>query len=415
MDAVSEYRNRRKARLGAKAIERYKTRRDARLYGRIDGGNTAIPFGLCQREGIEIDPKWTPRDAWNALEKKGYSASEVYKGLKRGKDEGTKEAKKISESHFPSSMTTNTYRKNTMEFVNYLNDHCDDDGIKDFLSCATAKGAQVPPSVRCRRTVNPSGAEVGYTFKRSDGSVIEAEIVIPNLSKVPDGSEKQAAMMSFAHEWTHYIDLLAREGKAVGHFSNGFKDLHDAIDNDDGSISNEVTSLFEEMNKKFEESRKDEKKDKTDTILKYAEVAFGEVPSWIMHDGSINRYVARDENVPLRVMNNYAKEYRKIAKDISHKWQFKREALMDGVSSLQGLYDSLHGGELRATGKTKYGHSTAYFKRDKNNKAIEMLADYVALKAFAPNYAKLFQEDKPEIAKQLDSELSAIVKKLRGD
>ena len=45
-------------------------------------GNTKIPFGLCQREGIAIDPKWAPKDAWNALEGKGYSAGEVYKELK---------------------------------------------------------------------------------------------------------------------------------------------------------------------------------------------------------------------------------------------------------------------------------------------------------------------------------------------
>lgn len=45
-------------------------------------GNTRIPYGLCQREGIEIQDGWTPRDAWEALEGKGYSASDAYKELK---------------------------------------------------------------------------------------------------------------------------------------------------------------------------------------------------------------------------------------------------------------------------------------------------------------------------------------------
>ena len=45
-------------------------------------GNTKIPFGLCQREGIEIGENWTPKDAWNALEGKGYSAGSVYKNLR---------------------------------------------------------------------------------------------------------------------------------------------------------------------------------------------------------------------------------------------------------------------------------------------------------------------------------------------
>jgi len=47
-------------------------------------GNTHIPYGLCQREGIEIGKDWTPRDAWNALEGKGYKASDVYESLRNG-------------------------------------------------------------------------------------------------------------------------------------------------------------------------------------------------------------------------------------------------------------------------------------------------------------------------------------------
>lgn len=94
MDAVSDYKARRQSRLGAKAVERYRLRRDARLSGRMDDdeeengggskrhGNTKIPFGLCQREGIKVEPGWGPKDAWDALAGKGYSAGEVYKELK---------------------------------------------------------------------------------------------------------------------------------------------------------------------------------------------------------------------------------------------------------------------------------------------------------------------------------------------
>ena len=74
------------------AIERFRERRKARLDARMDAdedddgggghGNTKIPFGLCQREGIKIQPNWTPTDAWKALEGKGYNASEAYKELK---------------------------------------------------------------------------------------------------------------------------------------------------------------------------------------------------------------------------------------------------------------------------------------------------------------------------------------------
>ena len=75
------------------AVESYKARREARLSSRFDAdddgeeaggahGNTKIPFGLCQREGISIKKGWTPQDAWNALEKKGYKPGDVYKELK---------------------------------------------------------------------------------------------------------------------------------------------------------------------------------------------------------------------------------------------------------------------------------------------------------------------------------------------
>lgn len=94
MDAVDKYRERRQSRLGAKAVDKYRMRRDARLKGRLDDdeeengggskghGNTKIPFGLCQREGIKIESGWGPKDAWDALAGKGYSAGEVYKELK---------------------------------------------------------------------------------------------------------------------------------------------------------------------------------------------------------------------------------------------------------------------------------------------------------------------------------------------
>ena len=36
-----------------------------------DDGNEGLPFGLCEKYDIRIDPSWSPRDAWNALERIG--------------------------------------------------------------------------------------------------------------------------------------------------------------------------------------------------------------------------------------------------------------------------------------------------------------------------------------------------------
>lgn len=108
-NAVIKYRQRRQKRLDAKAVERYKMRRDERLLSRFDDdddaengsggkhggghGNTKIPFGLCQREGIKVQPNWTPKDAWDALAEKGYSAGEVYAELKKSGKIGVKKSK----------------------------------------------------------------------------------------------------------------------------------------------------------------------------------------------------------------------------------------------------------------------------------------------------------------------------------
>ena len=80
-------------RMDEAAIRRFRLRRLDRLITRLDDeeeeepkgggghGNTRIPFGLCQREGISIEKGWTPSDAWAALEGKGYSVKNAYKEL----------------------------------------------------------------------------------------------------------------------------------------------------------------------------------------------------------------------------------------------------------------------------------------------------------------------------------------------
>ena len=65
-------------------------------------GNTKIPFGLCQREGIKVNPKWSPRDAWDALAKKGYDVGSVYRELK--------ETGKVS-SKKPAASTPSPYKR----------------------------------------------------------------------------------------------------------------------------------------------------------------------------------------------------------------------------------------------------------------------------------------------------------------
>lgn len=64
-----------------------------------------LPFGLCEKYGIEVIKEWTPHDAWEALRRKGYvsDVSEAYKehyeklndkSVKQLQDEQRREIKK---------------------------------------------------------------------------------------------------------------------------------------------------------------------------------------------------------------------------------------------------------------------------------------------------------------------------------
>ena len=52
----------------------------------VNHGNTRLPFGLCERYGIQLPSKATPRDAWNALKGKGITPEQVYAELERKGD-----------------------------------------------------------------------------------------------------------------------------------------------------------------------------------------------------------------------------------------------------------------------------------------------------------------------------------------
>jgi len=109
MDSILKFRMRRKERLDKRfpvvrdAVADFRIRRQERLDAdegednntpKKNHGNTRLPYGLCQREGIEIGKGWTPKDAWNALEGKGYSPKEEYEGLKEGKPVGSSKKEK---------------------------------------------------------------------------------------------------------------------------------------------------------------------------------------------------------------------------------------------------------------------------------------------------------------------------------
>jgi len=432
-NAVIEYKKRRQKRLDAKAVEQFRIRRDARLHGRMDAdgdeennngggkrggghGNTKLPFGLCQREGIKIDPKWGPSDAWDALAGKGYSAGEVYKELKKTgkvskKGSTKKPPTRIEESHFPPEMVAKAYRKNTMVFADYVSDHCDDGNVTEFLSAVGGNGGKKPPKFVVKRLRGPDGACVWY---RRD--MKEVHLEIPNFASIKDEKIKAQSVRSFAHELTHYIDMLAR-GDQGDHFTGTNAKIADEIDKAKSKgVGDEVSKVFKEYNEGYEKI-KGELIEKKKTFNKdYAKERFGDnFPEWLSDDGAFDYSIGWEKWSKYQSeMKQYSSERKKAEKKLAEDNSFRRRSYMDGATCLQGIYDAIHGGELRDKGVVKYGHSLEYYEGDRENRAIEAIADYVALRATNSRYADMFAQDQPKLAAAFDEALSEMVKVMRG-
>ena len=387
-------------------------------------GNTKIPFGLCQREGIKVGKDWTPKDAWSALEGKGISAGAIYKQLRTtGKVSGAgkptktrRAATKITESAFPQAMLSKAVKKNTMVAADYISSHCDDGDITDFLASATGSGANPPGTLTCKRIKDGRGCCVSTTINRATEEPTEAEMSVPMFSAYEDEGEKAQAIRSFVHEWTHYLDVTCRDGKKYGHFSAQHKELNDLLDKEEQEmkISDEAKKHFEDFKNRYNELREECKEARKSRKRELAHEIFGEeIPSCISEDGGIS-YFSHSYLKHLVQCDEFEKKSRRLDKAIYAEYDKKYRAALDGVSTLGGIYDAIYSGRCMAEGITLYGHSTSYFSRDKGNRASEALADYVALRATNPKLAQVFINDKPHIAEAMDKMIVEMTKKMRG-
>lgn len=68
-------------------------------------GNTRLPYGLCEKYGIDVQKGWTPREAWSALAGKGVSAAEEYKKLRERGRAATQKAPVSDERHTAARKT----------------------------------------------------------------------------------------------------------------------------------------------------------------------------------------------------------------------------------------------------------------------------------------------------------------------
>ena len=418
--AIKRYIKRRQRRLDARGFVRIDDDEENNNKPRGGGhGNTRIPFGLCQREGIRVDPNWTPKDAWDALAGKGYSAGEVYRELKTtgkvGKKSSKKAPTKLAETHYEGAFLARSQKKNTMDYVSYLNEHCKDPEVTEFLSMATGSGAKGYPELKIRKSMDGEGCRVRPSWRTSTGDAVSFEITIPQMSKATNPEEKAQAVSSFVHEYTHYLDYLARDGgKPHVAFTGTHKAVTEAIEENDGlSYGDDVKKLFRKYNDGYTALDAEYRKDRANAKRDLAKSMFGgKLPSWLDEDGTT--HYTSDYWSDITKVKEYEKAWNKAEKELLEKRNRKTRSYMNGVSTLQGIYDAISGGRLRAKGETKYGHSLSYYSSDPENRAMETLADYVALRVVRPDLADMFRKDKPKIAAALDKTLDEMTKRLRG-
>ena len=76
---------------------------------------------------------------------------------------------------------------------------------------------------------------------------------------------------------------------------------------------------------------------------------------------------------------------------------------------MQDIYDALSGGMYRDKGVVKYGHGTKYF-RDKDNRALEIFANYFDLSITRPDLIDMLRRDKPALVEALDGIMDGLLR-----
>lgn len=414
----------------AKAIKAYRRRRIQRLRARYDveeeennnngggkaggHGNTRIPFGLCQREGITVDPKWTPHDAWEALEGKGYSAKESYSELRRtgkvGKKSGTASAaktksQKMQTAGLPSAMRSGSGSKKLAAFDSEFQKLEMEDHISDFVANAGAvMGENQIRDFDLQKTRPGAGDQLKTWRNVFSGEIVKARLSVPDLSKVPEEFRNGEAS-TFAHELVHYMNLCQRPDKSYGNFTDGDEDLTKAVTNardkaHKEGFNPEIRQYLKETGDLWRKKR-DEYNDETKRIAKELE----------------SKWMARTEELgtpgklPPEEYKAYKKERDAIVNQRKEEYDWIRDSFHDGATALSNMYDALTFGRLGDEKISWYRHGRSYYGGDANKVKNEMLSIYVELHmAKNKNFLKMFRNDQPELANALDNTIRKMLK-----
>lgn len=393
----------------AKAIKAYRKRRIQRLRARYDvdeeensgggkggHGNTRIPFGLCQREGITVDPKWTPKDAWNALEGKGYSAKESYEKLRTtgtvpGKTGGAKTKRQhVNREHLIPSMMKGGGKSKLNAFDAEFSKMDVEEHVSDLLSnmgTALMSSGGCPSDVKFTTSGASSSDHVTTKTNRFTGELVGVIVSVPQIDKVPD-FYKETAVCSYAHEMMHFLNRCQRD-KGGRRFTDNDPELDTALENARNNIGSNVKSMLQKASDDWKEAG-GKMTDETNTRLKNLNAAY--------NDGRIT-------------YDEYSKAYDKERKEYKEAYHQQLYSFQNGVATLSNLYDAISGGRLYDSGVCFSGHGTSIVG-SRGAAKDEILSIYVELHLRSnKKLLETFRQDQPELAKALDNSINRMLKK----
>lgn len=301
---------------------------------------------------------------------------------------------KLTTGGFPDKFNQRTAKKQTQKFVDYVNsiEGADGDIISIYGSMGKLENIE-RNGIPFKISYTKDGHAVNYTYRRTTHELVEASIRIPKL----DGDDIRGAAQTTAHELGHYIDMLCRsDADKYDDWISASKGMSKAIDKTREGMSDEVSELFKSANQRIEEIRKRITDEYDKKIKQYR---------------ADNMSVIENMYYDYTSYKEYQKQLRKLYAECEERRDYETRNMLNGISSLQDIYDALSKGKYRDTGVVKYGHGARYY-RTTENQIHEIWANYCALSLTRPDLIDMLRRDKPDLVAALDEIKAEILKKV---
>lgn len=222
-----------------------------------------------------------------------------------------------------------------------------------------------------------------YTYY---GDVYDLKLQIP---KITEGIDPRGAVHTTLHESMHGIDFMLAGDDNTSFVSSNNLGLREIVRYDDGSIGDKAKAMFEEYDTKSKD-------------------IYNEIREKNKHKFTLLTDRYKNNEI---TYTTYNRNWNKINKEIRLLADYEERNYMDGVNSLEDIYDALSKGKNRDNGLVRYGHGSKYYRKAGLSGQInEILACYGDLKMTRTDLVEILKEDKPQLVEELDKLIDEMLK-----